>query len=53
MDKFFSPFQSSFIPRRRATDNVVVLREAMTKLKRKKGAKVLIVLKLDLEKAYD
>lgn len=53
LDKFVSPFQSSFIPGRRASDNVVILRELMTSLKGKKGKKGLMILKLDLEKAYD
>lgn len=51
LDELMSPFQASFIPKRRAADNVIILREALTKLKQRKGRKGLMIIKLDLEKA--
>ncbi|EOY08834.1 Uncharacterized protein TCM_024073 [Theobroma cacao] len=45
--------QSSFIPRLQASDNIIVVQKAihtMWIMKRKKGA---LVIKIDLEKAYD
>lgn len=53
MKKRISPFQASFIPGRRAMDNVVILRRVIQLLKRKKGYWSWMVLKLDLEKAYE
>ncbi|XP_010473926.1 PREDICTED: uncharacterized protein LOC104753360 [Camelina sativa] len=42
-----------FIPGRLSTDNIVVVQEAVHSMKRKKGRKGWMLLKLDLEKAYD
>lgn len=53
MNDFISPFQTSFIPGRRAADNVFILRELMQFLKKRKGKKSFFILKVDLEKAYD
>lgn len=53
MNDLISPFQSSFILARRATDNVVILWEAISSLKRKAERKGTMILKLDVEKAYD
>lgn len=53
LNDLVSPHQSSFIQGRGTVDNAVVLQEvihAMDKSKKKKGD---LVLKLDLEKAYD
>ncbi|CAL9233674.1 unnamed protein product, partial [Arabidopsis halleri] len=53
MTKLIGPAQSSFIPGRVSTDNIVVVHEAVHSMKRKKGRKGWMLLKLDLEKAYD
>lgn len=51
--KLIGPAQSSFIPGRLSTDNVVIVQEAVHSMRRKKGKKGWMLLKLDLEKAYD
>lgn len=53
MDKLIGPTQSSFIPGRLSTDNIVIVQEAVHSMRRKKGRKGWMLLKLDLEKAYD
>lgn len=53
MSNLIGPAQSSFIPGRLSTDNIMVVQEAVHSMKRKKGRKGWILLKLDLEKAYD
>lgn len=53
LDKLFSPFQASFVPGRRIVDNMVQLREASSILNKKKGRNRVMIVKLDLEKAYD
>lgn len=45
--------QSSFIPGRSTVDNILELQETIHSLRHLKGRKGNIVLKLDLEKAYD
>ncbi|CAL1354334.1 unnamed protein product [Linum trigynum] len=53
MRKLISPRQSSFIPGRQTTDNIIVLQEVLHTLRKKKGKKGGVVMKIDLEKAYD
>ncbi|KAG7544019.1 Ribonuclease H domain [Arabidopsis thaliana x Arabidopsis arenosa] len=53
MPKLIGPAQSSFIPGRLSADNIVVVQEAVHSMRRKKGRKGWMLLKLDLEKAYD
>ncbi|GLT29812.1 hypothetical protein SLA2020_046560 [Shorea laevis] len=48
-----SPLQSSFIPGRRGTDNVFLLREFVYCFTKKKGRSGDMIIKIDLEKAYD
>ncbi|OMO83955.1 reverse transcriptase [Corchorus olitorius] len=53
LDNLVSRSQSSFVPGRHTTDNIIVVQEAihtMRTMKRKGGA---IAIKVDLEKAYD
>ena len=51
ISKLVGPAQSSFIPGRLSTDNIVVVQEAVHSMRRKKGRKGWMLLKLDLEKA--
>lgn len=53
LDKIISPFQSSFIPGRSTNDNIIITQEILHSLRSKKGKKGGILLKIDLEKAYD
>jgi len=48
-----SPMQSSFVPGRQITDNVIIMQEILHSMKRKTGQKGWMAIKLDLEKAYD
>ena len=53
MGNLVSPFQVAFVPGRRDLDNVVIAQELIYSIHRKKGRMGQLVLKLDLEKAYD
>lgn len=53
MPKLIGPAQASFIPGRLSTDNIVIVQEAVHSMRRKKGRKGWMLLKLDLEKVYD
>ncbi|CAL1381890.1 unnamed protein product [Linum trigynum] len=53
MRKLVSPRQSSFIPGRQTTDNVIIVQEVLHTLRKRKGRKGGMVFKIDLEKAYD
>lgn len=53
ISKLIGPAQSSFIPGRLSTDTIVLVQEAVHSMRRKKGRKGWMLLKLDLEKAYD
>jgi hypothetical protein len=53
MPYVIAPNQSSFIPGRSTTDNILILQETIHTLNHLKGNKAYMVLKLDLEKAYD
>ncbi|KAG7534372.1 Endonuclease/exonuclease/phosphatase superfamily [Arabidopsis thaliana x Arabidopsis arenosa] len=53
MPLLIGPAQSSFIPGRLSTDNIVIVQEAVHSMRRKQGRKGWMLLKLDLEKAYD
>ncbi|WCJ29423.1 LINE-1 retrotransposable element ORF2 protein [Euphorbia peplus] len=48
-----SPIQSSFVPGRQITDNIIIMQEAVASFKKKTGVTGGMILKLDLEKAYD
>ncbi|CAL1380641.1 unnamed protein product [Linum trigynum] len=53
MRTLVSPRQSSFIPGRQTMDNIVVVQEVVHSLRKRKGRKGGMVVKIDLEKAYD
>ena len=48
-----SPYQSAFVPGRRGVDNVIIAQELIHSMHRKKGRVGSLILKVDLEKAYD
>lgn len=50
LNKIISPFQSSFIPGRTTSDNIIITQEVLHTLRSKKGG---MIFKIDLEKAYD
>ncbi|CAA7028193.1 unnamed protein product [Microthlaspi erraticum] len=53
MLKLIGPAQASFIPGRLSIDNIVLVQEAVHSMRRKKGRKGWMLLKLNLEKASD
>jgi len=48
-----SPSQTAFISSRRGTDNVIMAQELMYTLEKKKGHQGYMIIKIDLEKAFD
>jgi hypothetical protein len=48
-----SPYQAAFVPGRRGVDNAIIAQEIIHSMHKKKGRVGQLVLKLDLEKAYD
>lgn len=53
MTKLIGDTQSSFIPRRQLADNIVLAQEMVHSMKRRKGKQGVMVMKIDLKKAYD
>lgn len=53
LPKFVSPSQTSFIPGRNISDNVIIFQEVLHSFRKKKGRAGDVMIKLDLEKAYD
>lgn len=53
LDKIIGPYQSSFIPGRSTTDNIIITQEVLHTLRNKKGKQGGVIVKIDLEKAYD
>lgn len=48
-----SPIQTAFVPGRKGIDNVVIVQELLHLMSRNKGRSGQMVIKIDLEKAYD
>ena len=48
-----SPMQVAFLEGRRSTDNVIIAQELIYSLKGRKGKDGYMIVKIDLEKAYD
>lgn len=46
-------WQSSFVPARQTTDNILAAQELVHSLRRRKGKQGHMIIKIDLEKAYD
>ncbi|WCJ44055.1 RNA binding RNA-directed DNA polymerase [Euphorbia peplus] len=53
MSKLIRPHQTSFVAGRGITDNIIIAQEAIHCMRKKIGKQFWIVLKIDLEKAYD
>lgn len=53
MKKLIGPFQLSFIPERQISDNILVYQEVLNSIRTKKGRNGWMIIKVDLEKAYD
>ncbi|KAK4258391.1 hypothetical protein QN277_007846 [Acacia crassicarpa] len=53
LDRLISPYQTSFIPRRNIHDNIIVAKKVVHTMNRLQGNKGFMVIKIDLEKAYD
>lgn len=45
--------QSSFVPGRQITDNIVIVQEVIHTMRNKQGSKGFMAIKIDFEKAYD
>ncbi|KAL5569589.1 hypothetical protein UlMin_026164 [Ulmus minor] len=53
LSRLICPTQGAFVPGRSIHDNSVIIQEVVHALKRKKGSKGWMGLKIDLQKAYD
>ncbi|XP_019168818.1 PREDICTED: uncharacterized protein LOC109164726 [Ipomoea nil] len=53
LPRMVGPFQSSFIPGRQISDNVIIYQEVLHTMRELRGNKKYMAIKLDLEKAYD
>lgn len=53
MAKLVQPTQASFIPGRLTTDNIVIAQELVHSMRYKTGKSGRMIVKVDLEKAYD
>ncbi|GKV43678.1 hypothetical protein SLEP1_g50939 [Rubroshorea leprosula] len=53
LDSIMLPCQASFVPGRKGIDNVLILQELVYFFSKKKGKDGDMIVKLDLEKAYD
>lgn len=53
MDKIINPLQASFVPGRQAADNILITQEFIHSFKKFKANTGGIMVKIDLENAYD
>lgn len=53
MRDFVGPKQVSFIPKRQTTNNIIVAQEMIRSLRWRKGKRGAMIVKIDLEKAYN
>ncbi|XP_031116716.1 uncharacterized protein LOC116020380 [Ipomoea triloba] len=53
MRKLIGPYQTSFVPGRQITDNILVYQETLHSMRYKQGKEGWMIVKIDLEKAYD
>ena len=53
MAEIINPCQAGFVPGRRTSDNIILVQEIIRTLRYRRGKTGYVVIKLDLEKAYD
>lgn len=53
LSKLLTPFQSAFLSGKMAADNIIIAQEAVHTLKTRPSARNWMLLKLDMEKAFD
>ena len=53
MPNLISEVQSSFVPGRQITDNIIVAQEIIHSMRKMKGRRGFMAIKVDFEKAYD
>ena len=53
LEKLVSPFQSTSIANRKTLDNIIILGEIILTIDRCKARTSFMIIKIDLEKAYD
>ena len=53
LNRFISPNQGAFVKGRWIAKNTIVTQEIVHKIKSHKGANGLLLMKLDMKKAYD
>ncbi|TXG66289.1 hypothetical protein EZV62_007564 [Acer yangbiense] len=53
LPKLIAPTQSSFIPGRVTSENIIITQELLHTMRKKKGRSRQMAIKIDLEKAYD
>jgi len=53
LQNLVEPFQSSFLPGRSTTDNIILTQEAVHSMGKLQGRRGAMVLKIDLHKAFD
>lgn len=53
MSKLVSPAQTSFVPGRHMTENILIAQEILHSFHTKRGKGGYMAIKVDLEKAYD
>ena len=53
LGKLIAPTQSSFVPGRQISDNIIIVQEMLHSMRKKKGSQGCMAIKIDLEKAYD
>jgi len=53
LPKLIAPTQSSFVPGRQISDNIIIAQDMLHTMRRKQGQVGYMAVKIDLEKAYD
>lgn len=53
LSSIISPYQTTFLPGRLIQENTILVQEIFHHLKKKKGKKGLMAIKIDMEKAFD
>lgn len=53
INQLIGPEQAAFLPNRRAVDNIIIIEEVLEHIQKNKGRKHFMIIKLDMEKAFD